>query len=113
MADNASADGTPAMVRADHPDVRLLETGANLGFTGGNNTALPLVRGERVLLLNPDTVCPPGSLAALCACLDALPDAGAVGPCLVDEDGHQAAAWGDFPRPWHHWRALLDPALLR
>ena len=34
VADNASTDGTPAMVRAAFPDVRLIETGGNLGVAG-------------------------------------------------------------------------------
>jgi GT2 family glycosyltransferase len=110
VADNASADGTPAMVRERYPEVTLLPTGANLGFTRANNLALPRTTGDRILLLNPDTVCPAGALEALCAALDALPGAAAVGPDLRDEQGRPAASWGDFPRPWHHWLGLVDPA---
>ena len=40
VVDNGSADGTPAMLRAEHPAVLLLEAGRNLGFAGGNNLAL-------------------------------------------------------------------------
>ncbi|HMO59587.1 MAG TPA: glycosyltransferase, partial [Roseiflexaceae bacterium] len=40
VVDNASADGTPAMVRDRFAQVELLESGANLGFAGGNNLAL-------------------------------------------------------------------------
>jgi len=111
VVDNASADGTPAMVTRDFPSVTLLETGSNLGFTRANNLALDRVVGQRVLLLNPDTVCPPSSLTRLVSCLDALPDAAAVGPSLTDENNHQTQSWGDFPRPWHHWRSVLDPSL--
>lgn len=111
VADNDSRDGTPALVDEEYPDVRLLPTGANLGFTRANNLALAEVTGARILLLNPDTVCPPGSLTDLCARLDALPDAAAVGPDLRDGDGQETQCWGDFPRPWHHWRYLVDPRL--
>jgi GT2 family glycosyltransferase len=40
VVDNDSADGTPAMLRAEHPEVTLIEAGRNLGFAGGNNLAL-------------------------------------------------------------------------
>lgn len=110
VADNASSDGTVAMLTTDFPHVRIIETGGNLGFARGNNLAVAASGGERVLLLNPDTVCPPGSLATLCARLDALPDAAAIGPDLVDDQHRPTACWGDFPRVWHHWRGLIDPA---
>jgi GT2 family glycosyltransferase len=109
VVDNASSDGTPGLVAERHPSVRLIEAGANLGFTRANNLALAGVRGARILLLNPDTVCPPASLRDLAERLDALPDAAAVGPALIAGDGAPTACWGDFPRPWHHWRALADP----
>ena len=109
VVDNDSRDGTPAMVAAKHPEVQFVATGANLGFSRANNLALAEVTGARILLLNPDTICPPDSLASLCARLDSLPDAAAVGPNLVDHEGRAAASWGDFPRPWHHWRGLVDP----
>lgn len=111
VADNASRDGTPAAVRRDFPAVRLLETGGNLGFARAANRGLAAAGGRRLLLLNPDTACPPGSLRALCARLDALPDAAAVGPRLIDAEGRPAACWGDLPEAWHHWRCLVDPAL--
>ena len=40
VVDNASSDGTPAMLRAEYPAVELIESGGNLGFAGGNNLAL-------------------------------------------------------------------------
>ena len=52
VVDNASSDGTPAMLRAEHPEVVLLESGRNLGFAGGNNLALRRVLGSGFRVLS-------------------------------------------------------------
>ncbi len=109
VVDNASRDGTPAMVRAEFPGARLVETGANLGFAAGNNRGLPLAAGAAVLLLNPDTVCPPDQLARLHACLMETPGLAAVGPTLVDAQGRPGVVGGDFPAVRHHLLSLVDP----
>jgi GT2 family glycosyltransferase len=56
-------DGTREMVAAEFPSVRLLVNDTNIGFARGNNQALACARGHYVLLLNPDTLVPPGTLA--------------------------------------------------
>lgn len=65
VADNASADGTPAHVRERHPEVRLLELGGNWGFAGGYNRALAEVEAEWFALLNPDARLAPDWLEVL------------------------------------------------
>jgi GT2 family glycosyltransferase len=67
-ADNGSTDGTGAAVRDQFPDVEVIENGANLGFSGGNNAGIEhaLARGaEWVVLVNNDATLDPGALAAL------------------------------------------------
>ena len=110
VADNASQDGSADLVRRDFPAARLLATGGNLGFARACNLGLAAATGRHLLLLNPDTVCPAGSLRALSQRIDRLPDAAAAGPRLIDGEGRPAACWGDFPAAWHHWRGLWDPA---
>ena len=56
VVDNASGDGTAAMVRTDFPRARLVALEANVGFAAGVNLAAEAAVGEYVLLLNPDTV---------------------------------------------------------
>lgn len=109
VVDNASADGSADMVRAEFPGVRLIESGGNLGFARANNLALPEVRARHVLLLNPDTVCEPGALARLSAFLDATPGAGACGPTLIDAAGRPTLSWGAAPRLSHHLLSIVDP----
>jgi GT2 family glycosyltransferase len=65
VVDNASSDGSVAMLRRDFPEVRVLESARNLGFAGGNNLALRQVRTPFAVLLNPDTVAEPDWLTQL------------------------------------------------
>jgi N-acetylglucosaminyl-diphospho-decaprenol L-rhamnosyltransferase len=109
VVDNASHDGSAELVRREFPTAALIEAGANLGFSRGNNQALPRCRGAFVLLLNPDTVCPPGSLAKLVAFARGRQQLGAVGPLLTDGDGKPTITWGWFPAPRHHWLGFVDP----
>src|SRR5439155_3389614 len=80
LVDNASTDGTVEAVRARFPAVRLIANDANVGFPKANNQALPLVRGEYVLFLNPDSGVEPGTLDRMSAQLEAFPERAAVGP---------------------------------
>jgi hypothetical protein len=52
VVDNASSDGSTALVRGRFPGVILLENKENLGFCGGNNVGLTLARGVYILFLN-------------------------------------------------------------
>jgi GT2 family glycosyltransferase len=109
VVDNASHDGTPAMVRAEFPQVRLLEPGRNLGFVGGNNLALralgfgaPAAPGaprpaDYVLLLNPDTEPRAAALPALVRALEERPQLVAVGPRLRYADGSVQSSRRRFP----------------
>lgn len=55
VSDNSSTDGSPEMIKEKFPWVKYTE-GPNGGFSKGNNRARPLVTGEMILFLNPDTV---------------------------------------------------------
>jgi GT2 family glycosyltransferase len=58
LVDNGSPDGSGGRLHARFPDVPYLQTGANLGYTGGNNRgfAWALAHGaDHVVVLNNDT----------------------------------------------------------
>src|SRR5687767_8956349 len=55
VVDNGSTDGTPGAICERFPAVRVIETGHNLGFAGGNNAGLRVAGGRFLCLLNPDT----------------------------------------------------------
>jgi GT2 family glycosyltransferase len=86
VVDNQSSDDTVNVVRA-HDDIILVESGGNLGYAGGINTALPLVGNcDAVLILNPDLTLAPGAVTRL---FRAANDEriGAVVPLHLDENG--------------------------
>lgn len=84
VVDNQSSDDTAEMVRA-HTDVRLIESGGNLGYAGGINAALPLAEPcDAVLILNPDVRLKPDAITRLLAALVADDHIGAVVPLILD-----------------------------
>ncbi len=78
VVDNASQDGSAAMIRAEFPHVVLVEPGVNTWFTGGNNLGVERAQGEFVLLLNADTLIQPGMLPTMVAYLHDHPAVGAL-----------------------------------
>lgn len=93
VVDNASGDDTVEMVRREFPEVVLIDSPTNLGFSPANNLALERATGEHLLLLNPDTVIRPGALAAWLEAHQAR-GAGISGPHLLNTDGSlQVSAW--------------------
>ncbi|MBA3469497.1 MAG: glycosyltransferase family 2 protein [Herpetosiphonaceae bacterium] len=87
VVDNASRDGTAALIKAQFPDIRLIEAGANLGFSGGCNLGVRTTSAATVVLTNPDLIAQPDWLAQLCAPLERWPDIGIVGCKLLYRDG--------------------------
>ncbi len=121
VVDNASADGSAAMVAEEFPLVQLIASEENLGFARGNNVALRMLgfgeevsrkdaktqrdnqkgiaKPEVVLLLNPDTELHPGALATMTGFLASHPHAGGCCPQLNYGDGgfqHSAFRFPDL-----------------
>jgi GT2 family glycosyltransferase len=99
VVDNASRDGSPSVVRAGFPAVRLIELDRNVGFAAGNNVAFRQSASELVLLLNSDTVVPAGAVDRLVSALRDLPGASIVGPRLVDASGTTELSFGKMMSP--------------
>jgi len=97
VVDNASSDGSAAMLRQRFPQVRLIANESNLGFTHGNNQGIAASQGRYVLLLNPDTEVVGDAVATLLAFLEAHPDVGVVGPQLRYPDGSIQPSRRRFP----------------
>lgn len=87
VVDNASADGSADMVARDFPGATLIRSDKNLGFARACNVALNSAHGRYLLLLNPDCLLPAHGLLELMHRADEHPDAGLLGPKLVNPDG--------------------------
>ena len=97
VVDNASADGSAAMVAAEFPDVRLLENTDNLGFSKANNQAIEQSESRYIFLLNSDAAILPGALESLVSYADAHPKAGILGPKVLNLDGSLQFSCRRFP----------------
>ena len=117
VVDNGSTDGSIEMVQAEFPAVQLIVNPTNRGYSAGNNVALrrlgfgadaPAGAQDRsapalprfVLLLNSDTVVPPGALDAMVHFLEERPTVGVAGPRVRRPDGSlDLACRRSFPTP--------------
>lgn len=98
VVDNASTDGSADMVRTHFPRVHLIASRENVGFAAANNLAAMDARGKYLLLLNPDTILPRGTLSTLLEASDAHPRGAAFGPQLQNQDGsRQRSCWKGDP----------------
>jgi len=99
VVDNASQDGSVAMVGQAFPEVQVVCNAANLGFARANNQAVDRATGRNVLFLNSDTEVRPGALDVLSDYLDAHADVGAVGPLVWGTDGRAQRSYRRLPTP--------------
>ena len=102
VVDNRSTDGSVESARR-WPGVRVMENDVNAGFARANNTGIRASTGAALLLLNSDTIVPPGAIDRLLRELDA-PDVAVVGPRLVDDNGRAELSFGRMIGPWNEWR---------
>lgn len=120
VVDDGSCDGTVAAVREIHPWAKIVAKERNAGLAAGRNSALPLVRGRLVLMLDADTELRQGAVESLAGVLDDRPDVGLVGPKLLYPDGElqlSARRWPPrllpFIRRGPYARLNPDPSVQR
>ena len=95
VVDNNSTDGTREYLRSlaeatnnRLPSTRLIFNDQNLGFAKACNQGLAIARGENLVLLNNDTILPPGWLSRLLAWLED-DSIGLVGP-VTNRSGNES-----------------------
>jgi GT2 family glycosyltransferase len=98
VVDNASTDHSVERISAAHPDVPVLSTRSNLGYSGGNNVGIrhALARGATyVWLLNNDVVVNHDALFHMATVAATDPRIAAVGSVIYDmDDPDRVQAWG-------------------
>ena len=130
VVDNASTDGSAAMVATEYPHIQLMASAHNLGFTGGNNVALrwlglpvstslavtgppPVAPVDFILLLNPDTEVCSDALEQMVALLVDQADIAACGAGLIYGDGAFQHSAFRFPALAQVLLDLFPPVGLR
>jgi GT2 family glycosyltransferase len=78
VVDDASSDGSVALLERDYPEARVLRLARNRGLAAACNAGAAIASGEIIVLLNTDTEAEPGWLAALVEALAQHPEAGSV-----------------------------------
>jgi len=86
VIDNASSDGSVAMVEKEFPQARLVRNSDNRGFAAANNQGMALACGRYVLLLNSDTLVLDDVIAATVRFGDAHSDVAVVGCRALNGD---------------------------
>lgn len=87
VVDNASSDGSAALVSTQFPYIKLIRNKENVGFARANNQGLAISSGRYVMFLNSDTTVAPGTLTAICSFMDQHPNVGVLGPLICNPDG--------------------------
>jgi len=99
VLDNASSDGSVQMLEKEFPEVRLLVSEQNLGFSRGHNLAARAAQGKYLFILNPDTEVIPPALELLVDYAEQHPEVAIIGPKILNPDGSLQYSCRRFPNP--------------
>jgi GT2 family glycosyltransferase len=107
VVDNASAYGSADAARKS--GARVIESRENVGFAKASNIGIRASSSANILLLNSDTIVPPGAIDRLLDALDRHPEAAVVGPRLIGADSRAELSFGPMIGPLNEirqkWRA--------
>lgn len=87
VVDNASNDGTAAMLFDEFPQVKIIHNDRNQGFTIPLNQALKVAQGDWLVSLNPDTLLTGELFDTMRAFMESNPAVGIVSPKVLNRDG--------------------------
>lgn len=99
VLDNASSDGSAQMIKTDYPDVKLIASNENTGFSKGNNIVMKDVKTPYILLLNSDVYLEEESLYKCLAYFRVNLNCDALGVRLNYSTGKLQFSAGNLPNP--------------
>lgn len=108
VVDNASRDGSVAMLQEKYSEVRLIQNEDNRGFGAANNQAMRIMIGRYALLLNSDTVLTENAIRELFIFMEAHSEAAMACGQLLNADGSKQNSVASFP----NFLTLLTNTLL-
>jgi N-acetylglucosaminyl-diphospho-decaprenol L-rhamnosyltransferase len=106
IVDNASTDGSQAMLKEKYPQIALIINNQNLGFAKANNQAMQVAQGDYFLLWNSDAFATPGAIQSLLQLAEKEPRAAIVGAQLRNADYTFQASYCPFPNQWREFLIL-------
>lgn len=80
IVDNASVRNEAEILRKEFPEVTVIRSERNLGFSGGNNLGIQAAAGKYIFLINNDTYLTEDGLHYLVERIESEPDIAAVSP---------------------------------
>jgi len=104
VVDNNSLDNSVEYLEEHYFNIKLIKSKINLGFSGGNNLGIKQAQGEYILVLNPDILVLSKAIETLLEFMDSHPQAGIIGPKLINPDGslqYSCSRWPDWHLPFY------------
>ena len=115
VVDNASSDGSVEMLRQEFPDVKIIESGGNIGFGKANNKGMAQATGKYLFLLNSDTILLNNAVLEFYDKAEELSDKGikigALGSVLLNKDLKTCHSYGHFITPSSELREVISKYL--
>jgi len=83
IVDNASPSDNPDIIKEKYPDVILIKSSENLGFSGGNNLGILHSKGKYLLFINNDTEVEPNLLEPMVEAFENDETLGMISPKII------------------------------
>ncbi len=106
VVDNFSSDNSSEMVKAEFPNVKLIQSSKNIGFAGANNLAYKEAQGDYILLLNSDAFIKGDGLKNSLRKIKENDDIGLIGAKLVGPKNEWQPSARSFPNVFNNFFIL-------